>query len=103
VLTLAIYIGVVVFGLGAGYSSSVRGLVASLTEVQHHNLAFSTMGMLDVLGTCIGALLWAGLYDAGLNIGGWWMGLPFAVAAGMLLLVLGSVEFSKILLWTKDR
>lgn len=80
-----------IYGLGAGYSSSIRGLLASITEKTHHSLVFSMMGMLDIAGTLIGAVLWPTVYHLGLQMGGFYTGLPFAIASALLAFVLLSV------------
>ncbi|OIW32352.1 MFS general substrate transporter [Coniochaeta ligniaria NRRL 30616] len=76
-------LSVVFFGLRAGYSSSVRGLLTSLTDAPHRSLVFSIMGTLDIMGTLIGGPLWPAIYHVGLGKGGLCVGLPFAVAAAM--------------------
>ncbi|KAI0484873.1 MFS general substrate transporter [Xylariaceae sp. FL0804] len=87
VLTLS----VVVFGLGAGYSSSVRALLVSHTQASHHNVLFSTMSTLDTAGTLLGALLWPTVFDLGMKREAFGAGLPFGVAAVFMSLVLVSV------------
>jgi hypothetical protein len=88
------FIGLVTYDLGAGFGSLVRGMLASLTPSSHHSLMFSLLGTLDVLGTLIGALFWPEIWGIGLKLGPGWTGLPFAVAAVMLLLAYISVEVS---------
>ena len=54
------------------------------------------MSMVDIVGSLIGALLWPAVYRLGLEAGGWWTGLPFAVAASMFVLVLSTLEISRL-------
>lgn len=91
---LLIRIGIIIYGLGAGYSSSIRGVLTSVTSSQHRALLYSIMSMLDVIGTLIGSPLWPAVYRFGLKAGGIWTGLPFGVAAIMLVAVSLTVEIS---------
>jgi len=84
------------YGLGAGYSSSVRVLLTSLTDAPHRSLVFSIMGTLDIIGTLIGGPLWPAIYHVGLGIGELYTGLPFIVAAAMFVLVFGTVEITRV-------
>lgn len=93
--SLTLLIGVILFGLGAGYSASIRGAITSLTAVHDRALIYSTMSMLDTIGSLIGAPLWPLVYRLGLKAGGFLLGLPFAVAAAMFALVYSSVEVAK--------
>lgn len=86
----------ILFGLGAGYSSSVRGLLTALTDAPHRSLVFSIMGTLDIIGTLIGGPLWPAIYHVGLRMGGLYIGLPFLVAAALFALVFASVEVTRV-------
>ncbi|KAK6081575.1 ATP synthase F0 [Seiridium cupressi] len=93
-------LSVILFGLGAGYSSSVRGLLTTLTDAPHRSLVFSIMGTLDIIGTLIGGPLWPAIYHVGLGLGGLYVGLPFIVAAAMFALVFASVEVTRVSIGT---
>jgi len=86
--------GIIIYGLGAGYGSSIRGVVTSITSSQHRALLYSIMSMLDVIGTFIGTPLWPSVYRFGLKLGGIWTGLPFGIAAITLAVVSLTVEIS---------
>jgi len=90
----SIVISIIIYGLGAGYGSSIRGVVTSITSSQHRALLYSIMSMLDVIGTFIGTPLWPSVYRFGLKLGGIWTGLPFGIAAITLAVVSLTVEIS---------
>ena len=70
----------------------MRGLLTSLTDAPHRSMVYSIMQTLDIIGTLIGGPLWPFIYHVGLGMGGVYTGLPFIVAAGMFLLVFGTIE-----------
>lgn len=86
--------GIIVYGFGAGYSSSIRGVVTSVTSSRHRALLYSIMSTLDVIGTLMGTPLWPAIYRFGLRDGGIWTGLPFGIAAILLAAVSLTVEIS---------
>ena len=89
-------VGIVIYGFGAGYSSSIRGVLTSITAPKHRALLYSIMSMLDVFGTLIGAPLWPAIYHLGLKASGIWIGLPFIVAACLFAIVSLTVEASQL-------
>jgi MFS family permease len=82
-------LGLVEFALGSGMSALVRSLLNSLVEEHHVGTVNSLVGFAEVVGMIIAGPLLAKSLSVGLQLGGAWIGLPFAVAA--LLFVVPTV------------
>jgi MFS family permease len=77
----------VLYSLGAGYYQSVRAMLTAVTESQDRAVLYSVMMIVEIIATLIGAFLWPMVYGAGLQAGGFWVGMPFAAAAAILAFV----------------
>lgn len=73
--------GAVVYCLGNGYNFILRSLLADVVEPAHHGTLFNTAGILESLGAVIAGPLLAVAFRAGIQLGEFWTGLPFFVAA----------------------
>lgn len=74
-------IGLLVNTSGWGLMIYIRSLAISLVEGHAVARCFALMGLMDTLGMVIGSPSLAGLFDAGVNWGGLWLGLPFWACA----------------------
>ncbi|KAJ5199435.1 hypothetical protein N7491_000007 [Penicillium cf. griseofulvum] len=89
-------ISIALYGLGGGYSQSIRAILTATTPSEHRSIIYSVMGMMETLGTLLGAPLWPLMYQFGLELAGPWVALPFlatAVLFGIVLITLLAGKF----------
>ncbi|KAK3073111.1 hypothetical protein LTR53_005592 [Teratosphaeriaceae sp. CCFEE 6253] len=70
-------ISLAIASLGSGAYLVLRSFIASLVPAHHIARLFSTITLIDTLGSMFGSALLAGLFKRGLVLGGGWIGLPF--------------------------
>lgn len=87
--------GLILFSLGSGYNHFVRSLLASMVEPHHIGTLFNTIAMLQTVGSIIAGPLLANSFKLGLELDGFWIGLPFVI--GGCLVTLGA-----IIIWSVD-
>ncbi|TKA57570.1 hypothetical protein B0A49_10577 [Cryomyces minteri] len=76
-------VGLILTSLGSGAMFMIRSFMTSLVESHHVARLYTVVSAVDTLGLMAGGPLAAGLFRAGLKVGGAWVGLPFAVLAGL--------------------
>ncbi|KAL4786967.1 major facilitator superfamily domain-containing protein [Aspergillus varians] len=76
-------ISIVLYSLGGGYSQSIRSILTASTPDEHRAITYTVMGILDTVGTMVGAPVWPLVYRVGLKLAGPWIGLPFVTAAAL--------------------
>ncbi|KAL9471549.1 hypothetical protein ACSS6W_009490 [Trichoderma asperelloides] len=76
---MLIGLGISCFGFPIEYI--LRGLLAQLVEGQKHGLLFTSIALVDNLGTIFTYLLMTLCFDLGQAGGGRWLGVPFLTAA----------------------
>lgn len=79
--SISIVIGVVTSALGAAISVILNNTVSRAIRFDNLSMVYSVTGVVDTIGSMISAPLLAEVYRVGLEKGGWWIGLPFCVAA----------------------
>ncbi|KFA81103.1 hypothetical protein S40288_01022 [Stachybotrys chartarum IBT 40288] len=79
--------------LGWGLFSFLRSLATGLVEEHHTARLNSLICIFDIVGLMIGSPLLAALFSRGVELTGFWTGLPFFMCSGvMLALLLGLVR-----------
>lgn len=79
----------IVWTLGAGFSSLTRSLITTLVDQQHVGRLYAAISIVETTGMLVAGPIMAGLYALGLKWGGVWQGMPFlclaviAVVAGV--------------------
>ncbi|KAK5017631.1 hypothetical protein LTR16_002355 [Cryomyces antarcticus] len=76
-------VGLVLTSLGSSAMFMIRSSMTSLVESHHVARLYTVVSVVDTLGLMEGGPLAAGLFRAGLRVGGAWVGLLFAVLAGL--------------------
>lgn len=76
--------GFVLTSLGWGLHAFLRSLVARFVEVHHLARLNSFIGLFDTVGITLGGPILAKLFSKGLELGGFWLGLPFLACAGVV-------------------
>lgn len=71
--------GLVLLAGGCGLSPLLRSLLNSLVEPHHVGILNTLVGFLETLGIMIAAPIFSKALQAGIELGGGWIGLPFAV------------------------
>ncbi|KAH0437126.1 major facilitator superfamily transporter [Colletotrichum camelliae] len=93
--TLSIFTGgLALLSLASGWGSYARSLCALYVDSAHRTQLYSIMSLVETAGMIFAQPVLAGLFSFGMELGGFWIGLPylgcacFCVAAlGLLLLV----------------
>lgn len=80
-------LGMVIFTLGNGQGPLIRSLVTSLVEQHHVARLYTVLGIVNTLGLMIRGPLLAGMFQEGLQLGGFWIGLPFYLVSGLFACV----------------
>ena len=90
---MLIQVGLTVYTFGAGFPPILRSLATAVVE-SHHASKTSDIGRLYALisviegvGSLIAGPGMAWIFTFGMDFGGIWVGLPFAVAAGLFAVV----------------
>ncbi|KAF5512790.1 Efflux pump ustT [Colletotrichum aenigma] len=86
--------GLALLSLASGWGSYARSLCALYVDSAHRTQLYSIMSLVETAGMIFAQPVLAGLFSLGMELGGFWIGLPylgcacFCVAAlGLLLLV----------------
>lgn len=78
--------GIVLAGMGGGYSFMIRGLMTSLVVGQEIiGLMYTSIAFVEALAALVAEPVYAGLYNVGLEWGDKWAGLPFISAEVMMV------------------
>lgn len=80
-----------VTALGSGSFFLIRAFLTPLVPTESVARLYSVISVVDTLGYMVGVPLLAGLFNRGLEIGGYGVGLPFYVLGGMCAVVWGVV------------
>jgi len=56
---------------------------------------YSVLNMLLVLSGSLAGPLYSGTFTAGMQLGGFWLGLPFVIGGGLAVVALGGMIFLK--------
>ncbi len=67
--------------MGSGFSSVVRSLLNAFIKAHHQAMLNSLLGVLQYVAVAMAAPMLSRAMQAGIAMGGAWMGLPFLVAA----------------------
>ena len=71
---------------GAGFLSIVRSLVTLHVSPDNISVIYSVMSMVITSTAALAGPLFNETYSAGLQLGKMWYGLPFLIAAGLVVL-----------------
>ncbi|ROV93801.1 hypothetical protein VMCG_08796 [Cytospora schulzeri] len=88
--TPALYaLGLVLLAGGCGLPPLLRSLLNALVEPHHVGILNTLLGFLDTLGVMIAAPIFSQALGKGIQLGGGWIGLPFAAGACIAALATG--------------
>lgn len=86
--------GLVLLSLGSGWGSYARSLCALYVDSAHRTQLYSITSLIETAGMIYAQPMLAGLFGLGMDLGGFWIGLPYlgcvcfcAASLGLLLLV----------------
>ena len=77
--------GIVVAGMGGGYTFMIRGLMTALVGGQEIGLMYTIIAFVEALAALVSGPVYAGLFRVGLGWGEEWVGFPFVVAGSVLV------------------
>lgn len=75
--------GLVLLAGGCGLGPLLRGLLNALVEPHHVGIMNTVVGILETAGIMVGSPVFSWSFRKGMEMGGGWIGLPFA--AGTLI------------------
>lgn len=79
--TSALFItSLVIFQLGCGFEFAFRGLTTELVDESHVAMLFTAQSVFMTLSEVAAGPVLAGLYRKGLDLGGFWLSMPFLVS-----------------------
>ncbi|KAL4985081.1 hypothetical protein BDW68DRAFT_189949 [Aspergillus falconensis] len=86
----------ILYGLGSGYTQSIRSILTLSTREEHRAITYSVLGIMEAAGTLAGAPFWPLMYQLGLKVGedGFWVGLPFLITAALMGVVWATLDRS---------
>ncbi|WPH04816.1 MFS multidrug transporter [Acrodontium crateriforme] len=84
--------GLVLISFGDVFAIPVRSLSTALVDPSHLGLLYNVIEVMTQIGLFIGQPMLASAFGWGLRLGGFWMGLPFLLAAVFFLLALIAVS-----------
>jgi hypothetical protein len=76
-------VGLVVLALNSGMSGMVRSLLSSQVEPRQIGTLNTVIGVVDLLGIMLCSPAFYGSLRTGLELGGWYIGLPFMISAAI--------------------
>lgn len=86
--TLPLVVVAMIFNtFGWGLTLFLRSLMTSLVESHHIARLNSFLGIFDTTGLMVGSPLLALAFEKGVEMGGWWVGLPFFGCAAVTGLI----------------
>ncbi len=85
--------GVVVSTLAVGLSAAAKALVASYVDVAQTSRMYVLTSMVENVGAMIAGPTMAWAFQAGMQLGGGWVGLPFFYLAVLSVLTLAALCF----------
>ncbi|KAI1840122.1 hypothetical protein JX266_013665 [Neoarthrinium moseri] len=85
--------GLVLMSFGSGASSFVKSTLAALVDQEHRTRMFSLQGIVDIMGSIYALPSLAGLFTAGMKLGGLWIGLPYLGVAILCAFDVGLLAF----------
>lgn len=77
----------VISALGSGFATTVRSLATSLVAPSKVGRLYAAMTTMEMIGGMVAGPLLSKLYSFGLNLDGFWVGLPFLASGGLFLIV----------------
>ncbi|KAM4060794.1 major facilitator superfamily protein [Hirsutella rhossiliensis] len=73
----AVVSGLVIFTLGSGFQSLCRALVTTLIDSEHTARLYTLIGVVLAFSSLASGPVIAWLFSKGLQLGGYWIGLPY--------------------------
>lgn len=72
--------GQVLFCLGHGFAVPARSLITSMVDQAHLGTVFTLVSVMTYMGLLAGGPLLAAMFQWGMRLGDFWMGMPFLVS-----------------------
>lgn len=95
--TPALYaLGLVLLAGGCGLPPLLRSLLNALVEPHHVGILNTLLGFLDTLGLMIAAPIFSQALKKGIELGGGWVGLPFAAGTCITMVATGIIWLYRI-------
>lgn len=91
-----IVLGLVLFALGSGFAVPARNLATELADEQSLGLVYTAMAVATSVGMMIAGPLLAYTFRLGMQLGEFWMGLPFLVAGLLYIIAFVSISLTRL-------
>ena len=85
--------GLLVFSTACGMQSVLRSIITNSILPSEVSIVYSVFNILHLLSGSLAGPLYSGTFTAGMNIGGFWLGLPFVMSGALAILALGGMAF----------
>ena len=92
-------LGLTIYTFGAGFPPILRSLITAVVESHHASKTidigrlYAIISVMEGVGSLVAGPGMAWIFTLGLSLGKTWVGLPYAVAAGLFAVVLQVVFF----------
>ncbi|KAJ5971438.1 MFS general substrate transporter [Penicillium vulpinum] len=75
--------GIAIYTAGSGFSTFARSLISSLTDPTMMGTLYSTLALMDTLGSLLAGPMMSWAFRWGMNLGGVWLGMPYIISAAL--------------------
>lgn len=90
--SISMVIGLVLISVGDVFAIPVRSLATGLVDPTHLGVLYTVIEVMTQSGLFIGQPMLAGTFRWGLELGGFWTGMPFLFAAAFFTMALIAVS-----------
>ncbi|KAL5041272.1 hypothetical protein BDW71DRAFT_201512 [Aspergillus fruticulosus] len=80
-------LGIAIYTAGSGFSTFARSLISSLMPPTMMGALYSTLAIMDTVGSLLAGPLMSSAFRWGMDLGGAWLGMPYLISAGLCLLM----------------
>lgn len=89
---ISVIFGLILVSIGDVFAIPVRSLATALVDSSHLGVLYTVIEVMTQSGLFIGQPMLAAAFRWGLQLGGFWIGLPFLLAAAFFLFALIAVS-----------
>ncbi|PYH97882.1 MFS general substrate transporter, partial [Aspergillus ellipticus CBS 707.79] len=76
-------LGIAIYTTGTGYGTFARSLVSALIDPTKLGALYSTIALMDTLGSLLAGPTMSGAFRWGVHLGGAWLGMPYLISAAL--------------------
>ncbi|PWY76005.1 MFS general substrate transporter [Aspergillus sclerotioniger CBS 115572] len=76
-------LGIAIYTVGSGFSTFSRSLISSLMDPTMMGVLYSTLAIMETIGSLLAGPSMAWAFRLGMNLGGVWLGMPYLISAAL--------------------